>query len=41
MKTGIFYKPHDIRVEEVPDPKIEKPTDAILKSLGIKKCSVI
>jgi len=31
MKAGIFYGPHDIRVEEVPDPKIEKPTDAVVK----------
>jgi threonine dehydrogenase-like Zn-dependent dehydrogenase len=31
MKAGIFYGPHDIRVEEVPDPKIQKSTDAIVK----------
>jgi threonine dehydrogenase-like Zn-dependent dehydrogenase len=31
MKAGIFYGPHDIRVEEVPDPKIQNPTDAIVK----------
>ena len=31
MKAGVFYGPHDIRVEDVPDPKIEKPTDAIVK----------
>lgn len=31
MKAGIFYGPHDIRVEEVPDPIIEIPTDAIVK----------
>lgn len=31
MKAGIFYGPFDIRVEEVPDPQIQKPTDAIVK----------
>jgi len=31
MKAGIFYGPHDIRVEEVEDPKIKLPTDAILR----------
>lgn len=31
MKAGIFYGPHDIRVDEVPDPKIQKSTDVILK----------
>lgn len=30
MKAGVFYGPHDIRVEEVPDPIIEMPTDAIV-----------
>lgn len=33
MKAGIFYGPHDIRVEEVPDPSIQKPTDALVKVL--------
>lgn len=31
MQAGIFYGPHDIRIEEVPDPKIENSTDAIVK----------
>lgn len=31
MKAGVFYGPHDIRVEEVPDPIIQIPTDAIVK----------
>src|SRR4051812_8191486 len=31
MKAGIFYGPRDIRVEEVPDPVIENPTDAVVK----------
>lgn len=31
MKAGIFYGKGDIRVEEVPDPKIIDPTDAIIR----------
>src|SRR5438445_579030 len=31
MKAGIFYGPHDIRVEEVPDPTIQNATDAVVK----------
>jgi threonine dehydrogenase-like Zn-dependent dehydrogenase len=31
MKAGIFKGVHNVTVEEVPDPKIEKPTDAIVK----------
>lgn len=31
MQATIMYGPRDVRYEEVPDPKIEKPTDAIIK----------
>lgn len=31
MKATVFYAPSDIRVETVPDPKIEQPTDAVVK----------
>lgn len=31
MKAGIFRGPHKITIEEVPDPKIKLPTDAILR----------
>jgi len=31
MKATILYGPRDIRFEETPDPKILKPTDAIIK----------
>lgn len=31
MKAGVFYGPRDIRIEEVPDPKIKNTTDAIVK----------
>jgi len=38
MKAGIFYGPHDIRVEEVPDPEILKPTDAIVRIIYTCVC---
>ncbi len=31
MKAGIYYSPNDIRVENVPDPKLKNPTEAIIK----------
>jgi threonine dehydrogenase-like Zn-dependent dehydrogenase len=31
MKATMLYGPGDIRFEERPDPKIVKPTDAIIK----------
>lgn len=31
MKAAVFYGKGDIRVEEVPDPHIKNPTDAIVK----------
>jgi threonine dehydrogenase-like Zn-dependent dehydrogenase len=31
LKALTWQGNHDVRVEEVPDPKIEKPTDAIIK----------
>ena len=31
MKAGIFYAPRDIRIEEVPDPSIQNPDEAIVK----------
>ena len=31
MKGTVLYGPHDIRFEDVPDPKIEKPTDVIIR----------
>jgi threonine dehydrogenase-like Zn-dependent dehydrogenase len=37
VKAAIFHKPGDIRVESVPDPCLEEPTDVILRvtSTGI------
>ena len=31
MKAAVYHKPRDIRVEEVPEPWIEQPHDAILR----------
>ena len=31
MKALTWQGNHDVRVEEVPDPRIEQPTDAIIK----------
>lgn len=31
MRASVFHGPHDIRVENVPDPRIEAPTDAIVR----------
>jgi len=31
MKGAILYGPRDVRFEERPEPKIVKPTDAIVR----------
>ena len=31
MQAAVFHAPGDIRIENVPDPKIEQPTDAIVR----------
>src|SRR3712207_5076297 len=31
MKALVWHKPTDIRCEEVPDPRIEEPRDAIIR----------
>ena len=33
MRGTVLYGPGDIRFEEVPEPKIVKPTDAIIRIL--------
>ena len=32
MKGAVLHAPYDVRFEERPDPKIEQPTDAIMRS---------
>jgi threonine dehydrogenase-like Zn-dependent dehydrogenase len=31
MRGTVLYAPRDVRVEDRPDPKIEKPTDAVIR----------
>lgn len=31
MKAAVYHAPGDIRIEDVPDPKIQQPTDAIVR----------
>jgi len=38
MKAAVFHKPRNIECNEVPDPKIEKPTDVILKVTSTAIC---
>ena len=38
MKAGIYYGPHDIRVEEVTNPRILVPTDALVKIIRTCIC---
>src|SRR3954468_22107335 len=38
MKALVFHKPKDVKVETVEDPKIEAPTDIILKVTSTAIC---
>ncbi|MFC4612354.1 zinc-dependent alcohol dehydrogenase family protein [Streptomyces maoxianensis] len=38
MRATVIHAPHDIRVEEVPDPAIQQPTDAVLRVLRACIC---
>ena len=31
MRAAVFHQPGDIRIEDVPDPRIQDPTDAIVR----------
>ena len=31
MKAAVFHAPGDIRMENVPDPSLQEPTDAIVR----------
>jgi threonine dehydrogenase-like Zn-dependent dehydrogenase len=31
MKGTVLYGPRDVRFEELPTPKINKPTDAVIR----------
>ena len=32
MRATVMYAARDVRVEDVPDPTIEEPTDAIMRT---------
>lgn len=38
MQALVFHKPHDVRVEKVPDPKLEAPRDAIIRVTSTAIC---
>jgi glutathione-independent formaldehyde dehydrogenase len=38
MKAVVYRGPRDVRVEEVPDPKIEQPTDVLVKIHSTNIC---
>ena len=38
MKALVYKGPRDVRVEKVPDPRIEQPTDVIVKITTTNIC---
>ncbi|MFD3436216.1 zinc-dependent alcohol dehydrogenase family protein [Streptomyces sp. NPDC058685] len=38
MRATVIHAPHDIRVEEVPDPAVQQPTDVVLRVLRACIC---
>ena len=38
MKAVVYYGPLDVRVSEVPDPKIEQPTDVLVQITTTNIC---
>ena len=38
MKALIYNGPHDVQVKEVPDAKIERPTDVLVKITSTNIC---
>ncbi len=38
MKAAVFHKPHNIRLENVPDAKIEQPTDIVVRVIATAIC---
>lgn len=38
MKALVYNGPHDVSLEEVPDPKIERPTDVLVKMTTTNIC---
>ena len=38
MKAVVYHGPRNVSVDEVPDPKIEKPTDALARITATNIC---
>ena len=38
MRAAVYHNPGDIRIEHVPDPRIQKPTDAIVRMTHTAIC---
>ena len=38
MKAVVWHGPADVRVDEVPDPTIQEPTDAVIKITSTAIC---
>src|SRR4051812_47796700 len=38
MKALVFHRPHHVSVDTVPDPRIAKPTDAIVRVTSTAIC---
>ena len=38
MKALVYYGPYDVRITDVPDPKIEQPTDVLVKITTTNIC---
>ncbi|WP_405019756.1 zinc-dependent alcohol dehydrogenase family protein [Kitasatospora sp. NBC_00070] len=38
MRATVIHGPNDIRIEEVPDPRIERPTDAVVRVVNACIC---
>lgn len=38
MRATVIHAPHDIRVEEVPDPEVQQPTDVVVRVLRACIC---
>ncbi len=41
MRGAVMHAPGDFRVEELEDPKILKPTDAIIRVAATRVCTSI
>ncbi|SDB81123.1 Threonine dehydrogenase [Raineyella antarctica] len=38
MRATVIHGPHDIRLEQVPDPVIQEPTDAVIRTVAACVC---